>query len=488
MPHVSRRQFLSATAAGALSVCLGRSFAADGVNMPNVLFIPVDDLRPVMGCYGGIAHTPNMDALAKRGTVFNRAYCQQAVCSPSRTSLMTGRRPDTTKIYNLEDSFRDTIPDVVTLSQHFKQHGYHAQSFGKIYHPGLDDKRSWSVPNNKPLNGKTYSPSVAAQLAKEREEARARGVKKPVEAVRGLPWEATDYQDEETPDGIIATRGIEALRRLKDQRFFLAVGFLKPHLPFIAPRKYFDLYPMEQMKLAANRIAPKDVPAIAMHNWGELRQYKGMPQKGPLSDQQALELIRAYYAATSYMDAQLGRVLAELERLDLLRNTIVCLWGDHGWHLGENGLWCKHSNFEIATRAPLIVSSPGQKSPGAVSNALVEFVDIYPSLCELAGLPLPEGLEGTSFVPVMNDPGRTWKTAAFSQYPRGKIMGYSMRTDRYRYTEWQDANKHAVAAELYDHSDHSREEENLASREDRKGLVAALSRQLRAGWKAAKPA
>lgn len=486
--QVTRRRFLSATAGAGLAASMSRWLpAAQPGRKTNVLFIAVDDLRPVMGCYGGPAITPAMDALAQRGTTLNHAYCQQAVCSPSRTSLLTGRRPDTTKIYNLEDHFRDTIPDVVTLPQHFKQNGYHAQAFGKIYHGGLDDKASWSVPHTPP-RGFEYSPPERTRLARERAEARERGVKDPAKAVRGAPWEATDYSDGETHDGTTATRGIEALRELRDRPFFLALGFLKPHLPFVAPKKYFDLYPPEKIKLPPNYAAPQDVPAVAMHNFGELRQYRGIPKQGPLSDELALQLIRAYYAASSFMDAQLGRVLAELDRLGLRDNTAIILWGDHGWHLGEQAIWCKHSNFEIATRSPLLVSAPGQKNVSARTNALVEFVDIYPTLCDLCGLRLPEGLEGASFAPVMDRPDRPWKSAAFSQYPRARgIMGYSMRTARYRYTEWKAADKAPAAIELYDQVADPGETANLAARPGHQPLVAQLSRQLRAGWRAALP-
>jgi arylsulfatase A-like enzyme len=458
----------------------------------NILFIAVDDLRPALGCYGDpLAKTPNIDALAKRGLVFNRAYCQQAVCSPSRTSLLTGRRPDTTKIYNLQDHFRTTIPDVVTLPQHFKDNGYHAQAFGKIYHSGLDDTKSWSVPATG-TRGPNYSPPVAAAVEKKRKAAAEKGLQGQAmnRASKGPAWESVDTDDDDSlNDGDTATRAIGALREIKDKPFFLAVGFIKPHLPFVAPKKYFDLHPLESFTVAPNNTHPAGAPDVAFTNFAELRAYECMPANPkPMPENQARELIRAYYAAASYMDAQVGRVVAELDALKLRDDTIIILWGDHGWHLGEQGMWCKHTNFENATHAPLIISLPGQKTAGQKSDAFVEFVDIYPTLAELAGLKPTEGLEGTSFAPLIAEPSKAWKSAAFSQYPRaGGVMGYSMRTDRYRYTQWQDKEGKVVARELYDHQTDPAETKNVAESSDQAAVVAELSRKLKDGWRAAAP-
>lgn len=507
--EISRRQFLTgAMAAGAYALVASRleCLASAGRDRPNVLFIAVDDLRPELGCYGvPVIKTPNIDALAARGTVFNRAYCQQAVCSPSRTSLMTGLRPDTTKIYDLNTHFRLTIPNAVTLPELFKGCGYHTQSLSKIYHGELDDPQSWSVPHWRP-GAPTYADQrVTAQVAQETETLRARQAGEGYKVLErdpktgailrvrrgprasGPPWECGDVPDDYYADGKTASKAMEILRQVKNKPFFLAVGFLRPHLPFVAPKKYFDLYPPRSLHLARNPFPPEDCPEYALAHWGELRSYKGMPKTGPLTDKQALELIRAYYAATSYTDANIGRVVSELERLGLRDNTIIVLWGDHGWQLGEHGEWCKHTNFEVATRSPLIISAPGQKKPGSKTDALVEFVDIYPTLCELCGIPAPKELEGTSAVPVMNDPERQWKKAAFSQYPRGNVMGYSMRTERYRYTEWVEPGKEPAARELYDHQKDPDENTNLANRPEFADLVARLSAQLRSGWKAARP-
>lgn len=423
--------------------------------------------------------TPNIDALAKRGMIFTRAYCQQAVCGPSRASLITGRRPDATRVYDLVTDFRKALPHAVTLSQRFKDAGYYAVSVGKIYHPGLDDAASWSVPNTYKLAGRFFDPN----LLEEVKSARKEGASEDGEAtlVRGKSFEIADCADDELPDGKIANHAIELLRANKDRRFFIAAGFMRPHLPFVAPRRYYDLYPPESIKLADNPFPPRDVPKPAMHNFGELRSYSDIPKKGPIDDAKARELIRGYYASTTFVDAQVGKVLAELDHLGLAQNTIVVLWGDHGYHLGDHGLWNKHSNFEEAARAPLLIAMPGMKHPGAACDALVEFVDVYPTLCALAGLSAPPDLEGRSFAPLLVDPKQPFKQAAFSQHPRGKnIMGRSMRTDRYRYTEWQDNSGKAIVRELYDHKTDPEENTNIAGRPENRDLIEKLATQLKA--------
>ena len=492
MSTLSRRNFIGSSLSAAAAISLAPLLsAAQGGRKMNVLFIPVDDLRPQLGCYGDrLVKSPNIDKLAARGTVFERAYCQQAVCSPSRTSLMTGCRPNTTKVYDLVTHFRDHIPDTVTVAQHFKANGYHTQSVGKIYHGGFDDKASWSVPHTQPGRPGYLVPENRAYVAKMNAEGKAKGLKGlPLHNYsRGPATEAPDAPDSAYADGAIADAAIRMLGELKDKPFFLAVGFLKPHLPFNAPKKYWDLYKRDEIPLAANPFTPKDAPSVALSNWGELRSYSDIAKKGALSDDQARELIHGYLACVSYMDAQVGRVLDELDRLGLRDNTIVILWGDHGWKLGEHAMWCKHTNYEMDTRSPMICAAPGQKAPGKKSAALTEFVDIYPTLCELAGLPLPAHLEGTSFAPLLDTPDRKWKPAAFSQYPRGAgVMGYAMRTDRYRYVEWQGKQGNIVATELYDHQNDPQENQNIADRPQSRAIVEQLSRQLKAGWRGAKP-
>lgn len=459
---------------------------------PNVLMIAVDDLRPQLGCLGDpVIKTPNIDRLAGRGIAFSRAYCQQAVCSPSRTSLMTGRRPDTTRVFDLQTHFRDTIPDVVTLAQHFKDRGYRTESLSKIYHGGLLDPKSWSVPHWRP-GVPNFGPEGQKVFRREVAEAKAEG--RPTDRIRGLPAEAPDVPDDALPDGATASEAIDRLRAAKerDEPFFLAVGFLKPHLPFVAPKPYWDLYDDSDIRLSDNPEPPVGAPDYALTNWGELRQYVGIPKRGPLGEEQALELIHGYYASVSYMDAQVGRVLDELDRLDLADSTIVALWGDHGWKLGDHGAWCKHTNYERDANAPLILSVPGRSTAGRVSDALVEFVDLYPTLADLCGLPLPEGLEGSSLAPLLDDPDRPWKAAAFSQYPRnipgkGRAMGYAMRTDRHRFVAWTLPDGTVDAFELYDHQGDPHEDRNLAADPAHADLVARLAAQLREGWRAARP-
>lgn len=459
----------------------------------NVLFIAVDDLRPALGCAGDPhAKTPNIDAWVKRGTVFERAYCQQAVCSPSRSSLLTGCRPDTTKVYDLVTHFRDKIPDVVTLPQHFKENGYAVRGIGKIYHGGYNDEKSWSAPWEAP-KAKAFGPEGQKVLAKLRADEKANGGD--VTRVRGLPFEAPDVPDAELNDGWLANRGGELLAELKGgkQPFFLAVGFTKPHLPFVAPKKYWDLYDPAKLPVATLSDPPTGAPKFAPQFGGELRAYHDIPKSGPVPASTARQLVHGYYASVSFLDAQVGKLLAELDRQGLRENTVVILWGDHGWHLGDHGMWCKHTNYEKATRAALAMSVPGQKSPGKKTNALVEFVDIYPTLAEVCGLSLPAHLEGHSFAPLLDDPGKPWKPAAFSQYPRGgkdtgPLTGYAIRTDTHRLVEWRKRDGSGVVAyELYDHRADPNEDTNVADRPENKELVKKLAGQLAAGWKGNAP-
>ena len=490
---------------------------------PNVLFIAVDDLRPELGCYGkDYIKSPNIDRLAASGLTFNHAYCQQAVCSPTRSSLMTGTRPDTTKVWDLVTSFRTALPDVVTLGQHFKNHGYFVQGMGKIYHGGFDDPATWSVPwgtpkapvyalpENVKLNERRYEVDPDDEGTKPAVKAKGKA-KTPAAAntpegapvgkknIRGPAFEGADVPDNTFQDGKVAELAIETLRTRSRQPepFFLAVGFIRPHLPFVSPKKYWDLYDPAKIELAPNKFYPKDAPDYAIRrNGNEIDNYFGIPA-GSIPDDVARQLKHGYYAAVSYTDAQVGLLLAELDRLGLRDNTIVILWGDHGWKLGEHDAWAKHSNTENDTNAPLILLVPGMQNPGAHSDALVEYVDVYPTLSELAGLPLPKHLEGLSFKPLLDAPDRAWKKAAFSQYPRksnktgaGELMGYSMRTERYRLTVWVSRDDHTKidAIELYDHQIDPQENCNVAKTPANGELVEQLMVQWRQGWKGALPA
>jgi iduronate 2-sulfatase len=460
-----------------LSLVVAAGSTAAAAPRPNVLLICVDDLKPVLGCYGDkVVRSPNIDRLAARGVVFNRAYCNQAVCAPSRNALLTGVRPTTMGIYDLGTNFRVAFSNAVTLPQYFIQHGYRAEALGKIFHVGHgnhEDPASWSVPHWKANLIAYVLPESRANQGLTREEALfANQTVDVAKLPRGAPFESADVPDEAYPDGKLALEAIRRLRAAKekpDEPFFLAVGFLKPHLPFCSPKKYWDLYDRASFSVPGLRTAPEGAPKYAPSGWGELRNYSGIPTNGPVSDEQARSLIHGYHAAVSYMDAQLGKVLAELDQLGLATNTIILLWGDHGWHLGDHGWWSKHSNYEQATRIPLIVSAPGVTTAGTrATNALVETVDIYPTLAELAGLPAPEvpqGIEGRSFVSALRDPTQGTKNYVFHVYPRGQRIGRAVRTTRYRLVEWKVPGAAADTAELelYDFQSDPMETRNVAS-------------------------
>ena len=462
------------------------------VNRRNVLFLVADDLRPELGCYGNtVIQSPNIDRLAGRGIVFHRAYCQQAVCSPSRSSVMTGMRPDTTRVWDLRTHFREALPDVVTLGQLFKNHGYATHGMGKIYHGDLQDAPTWSIPA-EPRAGAVPQARRQSSSKLQTEDSSLGEVTK---TNRGPAFRATDDPPNGGGEGRLADEAIAALQRLKDgsEPFFFAVGFHKPHLPFNAPQYYWDLYDPEDIPRAPNIFLPKDAPEYALVERAEVWNYSGVPITPHFPESYARQMKHGYYAAVSYMDAQLGRVLDELDRLELTENTIVILWGDHGWKLGEHDRWAKHSNVENDTRSPLIISVPGMKTAGKNTDALVEFVDIYPTLADLAGLPVSDDLEGVSLKPLIDDPQRPWKTAAFSQYPRTyrgrRLMGYTMRTDRYRFTRWVNRDDHSQvdAVELYDHQTDPQENVNIAADPQNAELVARLTDQWLSGWQAATP-
>lgn len=435
---------------------------------PNVLLICVDDLKPLLGCYGDpLAKSPNIDRLAARGLRFDRAYCNQAVCSPSRNALLTGLRSQTLGIYDLATNFRQSRPEAVTLPQYFRQHGYRTEALGKVFHVGHgnhEDPASWSVPH---FQVKSIGYARKENTAKETREGALFSNQNPGNLPKGAAFEAADVDDSEYGDGKVADEAVRRLAAAKnkpDEPFFLAVGFVKPHLPFCAPQKYWDLYQRDAFQLAAFRDPPQGAPAFAPQFGGELRNYAGMPEKGPVPDDLQRTLIHGYYAAMSYMDAQLGRVLQELDETGLSKNTIVVLWGDHGWHLGDHGMWCKHTNYEQAARIPLIVIRPDGQRAGESTSKLAESVDIYPTLCELAGLPVPQGLDGRSFVATTQDSMAETKESILHVYPRGQLLGRAIRTDRYRLVEWKKPGESADSAELelYDYEIDPLETKNLA--------------------------
>ena len=471
---------------------------------PNVLFLVADDLRPDIGCYGNSAvDTPHLDRLAKEGVRFERAYCQIASCGPSRASFLTGRRPDTTKIYDNRNSFREHLPDAVTLPQHFKEHGYFTMSLGKVFHGKFqseirEDPASWSVPAWRPTATQYLQPESIAVL-EERYPEIFDG-KRPLEEVmnlrrfKGPAWEAPDVADGDLTDGRTAAKAVEALGRLakRDEPFFLAVGFVKPHAPFVAPKRYFEKVHRDEIRMPTMRERPAGTSDLASTS-REMHGYHGVPAAGVFPDAIARNLTVAYEACVNYIDAQVGKVVAELERLGLRDDTIIVFTADHGYHLGEVGQWCKNTNFEESLRVPLIVSSPHHTAvEGQVSDGLLELVDLHPSLSDLCGLPVRDDVEGTSFLPLLDDPGREWKKAAFSQhaaklYDPEAPVGRSLRTEGFRYVQWQGPDGASVAEELYAMNGTLTPSRNIASDPEQRETVERMRRLLAGGWEEARP-
>jgi uncharacterized sulfatase len=442
---------------------------------PNILFIAADDLSCALGCYGDpVAKTPNLDRLAASGVCFLKAYNQLPLCNPTRASVMTGLRPDTIKVYDLDRHFRDEVPNAVTVSQQFMKNGWWAGRVGKIYHynvpasigtDGFDDPPSWQKTVNPKGRDKTDEHLVFNA--------------EPHRKISGaLSWLAAEGKDEEQTDGMIATEAIKLMEQKKDEPFFIAAGFFRPHTPYVAPKKYFDLYPLEDMRLPyAPKDDRKDIPTAAFaHNCP-------VPHYG-LDELTCRKAMQAYYACVSFIDAQVGRMLDALDRLDLADDTIVVFWSDHGYHLGEhNGIWQKRTLFEQGARAPLIIKAPGAKGNGQACRRIVEFVDVYPTLTGLAGIPTPNAVEGRSLVPLLKNPLTKWDGHAITQVLRPAddrlsepVMGRSIRTERWRYSDWGEG-KHGI--ELYDHHADPMEFNNLALKPDKESkAVMKILRKL----------
>jgi iduronate 2-sulfatase len=508
---------------------------------PNILFIAVDDLRPELGCYGSeIAISPNLDALAKDGLLFNRAYCQQAICRPSRASLMTGARPETTGLFHNYVSLRELQPNILTLPQHLIANGYEAAYVGKIFHQGdTDEGTSWSREPVKwikglkrpegayalPENNKIKNDNMKEMLAKYGEAAR-------LGLGSGPAYESADVPDTAYIDGYNTQLAIATMKEIVakgDKPFFLGMGYKLPHLNWCAPKKYWDLYDPAKIPMATHGDAPKDGAAMGLHASFELRTRAGIPKYGPIEPELARTLKHAYLACVSYVDAQIGLMIQALEEAGVRDNTIIIVWGDHGWHLGDMGVWGKATNYEIATRVPLMIWTPDMKTRGVKTDSLVELVDMYPTLCELAGVEIPKHVEGLSFVPLLDRPNQTWKTAAFSQYPNPALrewaanplspgmretwfgplitdveqriikqqgdkwdrelfeqhlMGYTMRTDRFRLVVWRDhrdSNAEPLFVELFDHQTDPDETTNVAAAHPE--IVSKLSKELAVQFK-----
>jgi arylsulfatase A-like enzyme len=477
------------------SSCTSRGLQDSGYQTrPNILFIAVDDLKPSLGCYGdSLAITPNIDQLAEGGVTFMLNFCQQALCAPSRASLLTGRYPDQLKVWDLQTLIREKNPGIVTLPQYFRDHGYNTAATGKIFDPrslegswnGPHDSLSWTIPYVPPGQIDTYNSEFGRpvyfyagvetkkKILTLREEAARSGITLPAEIdsyIKKNHFPAVEDADvpfDAYTDGALSRHGIRLMDSLSEMNspFFLAVGFNRPHLPFVSPKKYWDLYDRDQFRIAAFREPATNSPVMAYHNSGELRSgYTGIPQEGELPAAMQLELIHGYYSACSYIDDMIGMLLAHLEDLHIAENTIVVLWGDHGWHLGDHGLWCKHSNFEQATRTPLIIRYPQHMAMGARYYGPTEFTDIAPTLCDFAGIPVPDYFEGVSLRPVWDNPKTIIRTSALSQYPRGglKYMGYSIRTEQFRYTKWiETSTGKSTERELYNYFADPLETKNL---------------------------
>lgn len=440
---------------------------------PNILFIAVDDLRPELNCYGKThIKSPHIDKLASSGVLFERAYCQVPTCGASRASLLTGIRPATDRYTSHLTWIKEEAPGIATLPKHLMDHGYHTVSIGKITHHRTDIPDHWSEPAWRPSRSMKYHDPANLALGKKlAAEAKRKKLKK---AQRGPAFESWEAPDSEYPDGMIADKTVADLRRLakSDKPFFLATGFLKPHLPFNCPKKYWDLYEPKELELAGNPFKPKDVPNGAIHNSGELRSgYHGVPNSVPLPDDYSRQLIHGYAACVSFMDAQVGKIMAELDSLGLVENTIVILWGDHGWNLGDHTMWCKHSCFESSLHVPLIVAGPGIAS-GATNNGLTGLVDIYPTFCDLLGLEKPSHLDGTSFADRLKNPSLPGNPASFSRFGRGDTI----RTDGFRFTNY---GKNGTM--LYNHRSDPAENTNIAASES--DQAARLDQKLQAETK-----
>ena len=446
---------------------------------PNVLLLLVDDLKPVLGCYGDpVAVTPSIDGLAGRGMRFDLAYCNQAVCAPSRFALLLGSRSTSTGLYGLGSQLRQVLPDAVTLPQHFAKHGYRTESLGKVFHIGhgnRGDSQSFSVEHFHDKVIEYVDPASTEGGRLTREEAYFSNQK--LDAIRSLPrgaaYESPDVEDVAYADGRVVAETIRRLQAARVRRerdgtaFFIAAGFARPHLPFSAPKKYWELYDPQRLPRPGVDRPPLDAPRVADKQNGELANYNPVPDNGVADEELGRRLTHGYYASVSFVDAQIGKVLDELERLELADNTIIVLWGDNGFHLGDHGYWTKHTNYEEANRIPLVIVAPGVTLPGSSTRQLTENVDVFPTLAELAGLPAPAGpqpIDGVSLVSVLRDPSTRVRDHAYHAFPKAKL-GRAIRTERYRLVEWRDVGDPPEAAELelYDYETDPHETRNVAA-------------------------
>lgn len=479
---MNRRDFLKATVVlgfAAMSGCM-TSANSKVPTKPNILFIAVDDLRPELRCYDNKhIKSPNMDKLAQQGLLFRRAYCQTAVCMPSRVSVLSGYRPESFGFSGRFSSNR--LPKgTVSLPQLFKGEGYTTVSIGKIYHHNNDDPKGWTIRHTDTFTEENMCNGYSSGYQLDSNLKVLKNYFKRISDAnlpRPNSCEISDTPDKVHPDGMIADRAIEELKQFKNngKPFFLATGFYRPHLPFTPPKKYWDLYDRNNINLPPN--SQPVINGITRNNWNELRRYGDIPKKGPVSEEKAKELLHGYYASVSFTDTQIGKVLAELKRLNLDKDTVIVLWGDHGWNLGEHGWWCKHINVETSTRTAMMISVPWMQK-GKETQALVELVDIYPTLCEIAAIQPPPHLEGTSLIPLIENPERPWKKAVFSEIGGARTI----RTDRYRLIKHRNNR-----FELFDHKNDPGEDVNVAEEPEYSAILGTLKIQLKEGWRAARP-
>ena len=447
----------------------------------NVVFIIMDDLRPKLGCYGDpAAISPSIDALAKEGTLFYRAYCQYPTCGPSRASFLSGMRPDSTGILTNEQ--RDFAPialkNTLVLNRYFANNGYAVAGFGKIYHDGPGPATGWNQPfvaskwldyvrpENKAIADNYFSP------------------KRPKNQRIPASWESEDVQDDSYADGVIAREAIKSLHNLagQDKPFMLMVGFRHPHLPWCAPKKYWDLYNRDSLPPVTNLEFPVGAPEVALNRFGELWSYANIPENKPLTEALQKEAVHAYYSCMSYADAQVGKVITALKDLKVFEDTVIVLVSDNGYQMGDNGAWCKEVNWEVTNRVVLLVRAPGNGQPGQIINNLVELVDLYPTVCSAAGLPTPAHCEGKSLLPLINNAMAAWPDVVFNQFLRKNVMGRSIRTDRYRFTLWEKPDGTLMGRELYDLKNDPQGNINLAEHVDAKVQVSELTTLLRTKW------
>lgn len=510
-----------------LSLLAFAFFACDETDAPkkkpNILFVSIDDLRPSLGVYGdSIAHSPHIDQLASEGFTLRNVFTQSAVCAPSRASLMTGLRPDSTRVWHLGDKFREINPGTVTMPQYFSKYGYYTVNIGKIFHNYMPDSVSWDEPDLRPArfvkpewlgrDGETFYISEEVQKSQEVKRdslLQLRPIRYADGWNTGPAWEDADVADSMYYDGAQTELAKKTLSRLAtmDEPFYMGLGYFRPHLPFAVPKKYWDLYDRDQLPLANNPEIPIGAPVHTMNSMYELRHYDGFNHIGhPTSDYRMGEdtvriLRQGYYASVSYVDALLGDLFSHMKKLGIYESTIIVVWGDHGWKLGDHNSWGKMTNYNIDLKVPVIVRYPDQPNRGAQTHAFTELVDLFPSLCELAGVDVPIYMQGTSFVPLIENPERPWKKAAFSQFHRRpkvsadgqRYMGYSINTPEYHYIEWygwdheNGIRGEFKVAELYDAIKDPYETMNIAQRPGNEQIVSELSQQLSAGWKEALP-